>query len=38
MKSPPRVKTAWAHIARAKFYIALPELILIDLKNIINFD
>ena len=31
MKSPPKGKAAWANIARPKFSIARPELILIDL-------
>ena len=31
MKSPPKGKAAWANIAYAKFQIAHPELILIDL-------
>ena len=31
MKSPPRGKGAWADIVHAKFLIAHPELILIDL-------
>ena len=31
MKSPPKAKAAWADIARVKFYIVRPELILIDL-------
>ena len=31
MKSLPQGKVAWANIANAKFYIALPEFILIDL-------
>ena len=31
MKSPPKVKGVWADIACAKFEIAHPELILIDL-------
>ena len=31
MKSPPKDKTVWADIARTKFQIADPELILIDL-------
>ena len=31
MKSPPKGKAAWADIARAKFHVAHPELILIDL-------
>ena len=31
MKSQPKGKAEWADIARAKFEIACPELILIDL-------
>ena len=31
MKSSPEGKAAWADIARAKFSIARPELILINL-------
>ena len=31
MKSLPKGKAAWANIAHAKFKIARPELILIDL-------
>ena len=31
MKNPPKGKTAWADIARAKFLIAHPQLILTDL-------
>ena len=31
MKSPPKGTVAWADIALAKFEIARPELILIDL-------
>ena len=31
MESPPKGKAAWADIVRAKFQIAHPELILIDL-------
>ena len=31
MKSPPKGKAAWADIARSKFKITRPELILIDL-------
>ena len=31
MKSPPKGKTASANIARSKFKIARPELILTDL-------
>ena len=31
MKSLPKGKAKWADITRAKFWIARPELILIDL-------
>ena len=31
MKNPPKGKAAWDNIARAKFYIARPKSILIDL-------
>ena len=31
MKNPPKGKAAWAGIACAKFKIARPELIFIDL-------
>ena len=31
MKSPPNSKAAWADIARAKFSITCPELVLIEL-------
>ena len=38
MKSPPKGKATWANIARAKFRIARPELILIDLTSLIYID
>ena len=38
MKSLPKGKTVRADIARAKFSLARPELILIDLTELIQID